>query len=118
MANTRRRNWRRGILIAASLVVLLAAGIAAGSALIGDVRVWQSVALVATLAGVISLLLADLTSHWRSDPDVEAALPPQGERARQREARRDINRDGNLRSVGHSMLLFGAAALVGLYLRG
>jgi len=103
--------------IAAGCVVVLAAGIAAGAALTGDVRVWQLVALAATLAGVISLLFADLTSHWRRDPEVEAALPPQGARARHREERRDLNRDGNLRSIGHSMLLFGAAALLGLFLR-
>jgi drug/metabolite transporter (DMT)-like permease len=118
MASTRRSNWRKGIVIAAICVALLAIGIAAAALLSGDVRVWQLIALIATVTGVIFLLFADLTAHWRRDPDVEAALPPQGQRSRIREERADLDRDGSLRSIGHSLLLFGAAAVLGLYLRG
>jgi hypothetical protein len=118
MASTRRKNWRKGIIIAAVSVATLAIGIAAAALLLGDVRMWQLIALISTVTGVIFLLFADLTAHWRRDPDVEAALPPQGQRSRLREERDDRNRDGSLRSIGHSLLLFGAAAVLGLYLRG
>ena len=118
MVSIRRRNWRRGIVIAAIAVAVLAVAIAMAAWSTGDVRVWQFMALLATVVGVVLLLFADLTTHWRRDPHVEAALPLQGQRSQLKEQRADHNRDGNLRSVGHSLLLFGAAAVVGLFLRG
>ncbi|WP_425840967.1 hypothetical protein [Microbacterium sp. PA5] len=104
-------------MIAAIVVAAIAIVIAVMSWLTGDVRGWQFMALMATVVGVILLLFADLTTHWRRDPQVEAALPPQGERSQLKEQRGDHDRDGNLRSLGHSLLLFGAAAVVGLFLR-